>query len=138
MTRAMSENRTHPLSWLRCNVKISTQFHTTHMFPVSVSPNVNTPLELHCRYVLRDRLQFSQTLITYTFFLFLAKIENLFRLAKLVYRNPNRTIICNYSPVHHVCRVSRKLRRIDVQHDIQSQLFILQRPFLFNQQFITI
>ena len=26
-------NRTRPMSWFMCNVKASTQFHTTHSFP---------------------------------------------------------------------------------------------------------
>ena len=35
-TRTMGDHRFHPLSWFRYNVKASTQFHATHLFPVLV------------------------------------------------------------------------------------------------------
>ena len=48
-TRPMGVNRSGSLSWFKCNVKVSTQFHTTHLFPVPVSVSVlagmSTPLE---------------------------------------------------------------------------------------------
>ena len=41
-TRTMEDNRSSLLSWFRCNVKVSTQFLTTHLFqvpvPISVPP----------------------------------------------------------------------------------------------------
>ena len=41
-TRTMGNNRFQPLSWFRCNVKVSIQFHTTYSFvvplPVSHPP----------------------------------------------------------------------------------------------------
>ena len=33
-------NRTRPMSWFMCNVKASTQFHTTHSFPAPVPVSV--------------------------------------------------------------------------------------------------
>ena len=46
-TGIMGNNKSRPLSWFRCNVKASTQFHTTLLFPVPVpSASVNTPLEV--------------------------------------------------------------------------------------------
>ena len=39
-TRRMGNNRYRPLSWFRCNVKTSTQFHTTHLLQVPVPVTV--------------------------------------------------------------------------------------------------
>ena len=35
-TGTILDNRSRPLSWLRCNVKAYTNFHITHLFPVPV------------------------------------------------------------------------------------------------------
>ena len=50
-TRTMVDNRSQPMSWFRCNVKGSAQFHTIYLFlvsvPISVQASVNTPLWMY-------------------------------------------------------------------------------------------